>query len=383
MRIAYEASRVSAIAKSIFRVALKPFSVVTTVFVQIVPEYPPKIGGVGSYAAQLAQAFQDYGESLHTIVTHNHHSLKSTDTVSRLISPTKEELQNKLEELGASSVLLHFSGYGYARWGLCHWLVESLSTWKQKRNDSKLITLFHEVYAVGPIWRASFWTSHPQQEIARKLASLSDAAFVTSQGGYERLKPLHPELSLEVLPVFSTVGEPEEVAPLQSREGIAVVFGGAGQRDRTYRALEHQTDNLVAGFKILAIKEVIDIGPGDCAPKHVAGFPIRTLGTLANETISDWLKRTRVGLSTYPLHMITKSTIWAAYFAHGLLTVNVSSVGYLPHDLAEKREFVDIQRFGNGNFDAQTVAFSGFVWYQSHSLLITTRRLLYKLYEHS
>lgn len=350
-----------------------------TVLVQVVPEYPPKIGGVGSYAAKLAQSFQDFGESLHTIVTHNHHSWEPTDTVSRLTSPTKEELQNRLEELGATSVLLHFSGYGYARWGLCYWLVESLAAWKQKKNNHKLITIFHEVYANGPIWRASFWTAPPQQQIARSLARLSDAAFVTSKGGYERLKPLYSELPVEILPVFSNVGEPRTVSSLRDREDIAVVFGGVGRRNRTYRALENQTDDLVSGFNNLAIKEVIDIGPGNCAPKEVAGFPVQSLGTLADEIISDWLKRTRVGLSAYPLPMIAKSTIWAAYFAHGLLTVNVSSVSYLSSDLDEGQEFVGFQRFGNGNFDAQTVASSGFVWYQSHSLYTTIKQLIYRL----
>lgn len=345
--------------------------------VQIVPEYPPKIGGVSSYAAKLAWSFQDFGESLNTIVTHNHHPGGSTDIVSRLIFPTKEELQKKLEELGPTLVLLHFSGYGYARWGLCHWLVESLSAWKHKNNDRKLITLFHEVYAIGPVWRASFWTSPPQRQIAKNLARLSTAAFVTSQGGYERLKPLYPELSLEILPVFSNVGEPEEVAPLHSREDIAVVFGSAGRRGHTYRILENQTGDLVAGFNNLAIKEVIDIGPGDCAPKHLAGFPVRTLGILADETISDWLKRTRVGLSAYPLHMITKSTIWAAYFAHGLLAVNVGCVDCLPGDLDEEQKFVDLRHFGNDNFDAQVVASAGFSWYQHHGLSATMKRLVW------
>ncbi len=347
----------------------------TTVRVQIVPEYPPKIGGVSSYAAKLACSFQAFAEPLHTIVTCNYHHWESTDTVSRLASPTKEEILKKLEELGSRSVLLHFSGYGYARWGLCYWLVESLSAWKKNKNDCKLITLFHEVYATGPIWRASFWTSPPQRQIAKKIARLSNTAFVTSQGGYERLKPLHPELPVEVLPVFSNVGEPKEIISLHLREGIAVVFGGAGRRSSTYRALESQTDDLVAGFKQLSIKEVIDIGPGNCAPEYLSGFPVHTLGTLADEIIFDWLQRARVGLSAYPLPMMTKSSIWAAYFAHGLLAVNVSGVGRLPGDLAEGREFIDLHRFGNGNLNAQAIASAGFLWYQHHRLSITTNRL--------
>jgi hypothetical protein len=346
------------------------------VFVQIVPEYPPQVGGVSSYAAKVADGFQNHEKTIHTIVTHNEHSLRSTDMLSRLSIPTKEKLQNKLEELQTTCVLLHFSGYGYARWGLCYWLVDSLFWWKQRKKNRKLITLFHEVYASGPIWRASFWTSPYQQQIAKGLARLSDVAFVTSQGGYNKLKLLLPELSLEILPVFSNVGEPAKVLSLSHREGIAVVFGGAGRRSSTYRVLANQTSDLIAGFNKLGIHKVIDIGPGDCSPKEIAGFPIHVLGTLSEETISDKLQYARVGLLAYPLHMLTKSGILAAYWAHGLLTVNVSSVGNLPNDLKEGREFLNLKRFGNGNFEAQNIASSGFLHYQHHRSSTIVQRLM-------
>jgi hypothetical protein len=55
-------------------------------------------------------------------------------------------------------VLLHFSGYGYARRGLCRWLVDGLTRWKAAGAQRRVVTMFHEVYASGPIWRSSFWT---------------------------------------------------------------------------------------------------------------------------------------------------------------------------------------------------------------------------------
>lgn len=350
--------------------------------VQITPEYPPKIGGVGSYAANITQSFQYRGELLHTIVTNNHHDVEPSNKVYKLISSTGQELQRSLEDLGSTSVLLHFSGYGYARWGLCYWLVKGLREWKKDRKDRRIVTIFHEVYATGLIWRASFWTSPPQQQIARDLAKLSDMAFVTSQGGYEMLKPLYPELSLEILPVFSNIGEPDEVIPLNHREGIAVVFGGTGQRDQTYRVLKHHTDALMSGFEKLAITEIIDIGPGHCAPKQLAGFPVRTLGILSAETVSNWLKCVRIAILNYPLSMITKSTIFAAYLAHGVLTVNTSCVGHIPKDLVEGREFVNLYHFSKGAFDAQTIASNGFVWYQLHNLSKITDQLRDSLVKH-
>jgi hypothetical protein len=351
----------------------------STKLVQVVSQYPPQVGGISDYAAKLAQAFETSGQPLHTIVTSDRCTPDSSKKVTVLRSATGSELLRAIEQLEATAVLLHFSGYGFARWGLCYWLVEGLRAWKQGGTNRKCVIIFHEVYATGPIWRASFWTSFPQKQIATDLAQLSDAAFVTSQGGYAQLKPLHSDLSLEILPVFSNVGEPPEMLPLSSRDGIAVVFGGAGRRDRAYKSLAKQTDDLVAGFTQLGITEIIDIGPGNSAPKNVADFPVCALDLLSEEVISGWLQRTRLGVADYPLDKITKSGILAAYFAHGLLTVNTSCIGRLPDDLVEGREFINLQRFNKGGFDAQSVASSGFTWYQSHRLSTATKRLIHKL----
>jgi len=344
--------------------------------VQITPEYPPKIGGISDYAVKVAGAFTESGCPLHTIVTNPDYHKRPTNLVLPLTAPSSKLLQKALEQLEARSVLLHFSGYGYAHWGLCYWLVKGLRDWKKEGHDRKLVILFHEVYATGPIWRASFWTSLPQQQIAKNLAQLSDTAIVTSQGGYERLKFLHPQLQPEIVPVFSTVGEPDNVLPISQRKPIAVIFGGAGRRSRTYRALAKQPSSVITGFKQLGITELIDIGPGDCAPQELVGFPVRTLGTLPEATVSDWLNLGRVGLFDYPQHMITKSTIASAYFAHGLLTVNTSATGILPKDLVEGREFVSLERFGSGCLDAQAVASAGFAWYRPHCISNVTRRIV-------
>ena len=340
--------------------------------VQIVPEYPPKIGGVSSYAAKLACSFQAFAEPLHTIVTCNNHALESTDTVSRLASPTKEEILKKLEELGTTSVLLHFSGYGYARWGLCHWLVESLSIWKQKRNDRKLITLFHEVYATGPVWRASFWTTHPQRQIARNLARLSDAAFVTSQGGYERLKPLHPELPVEVLPVFSNVGEPETIIPLANRNRTLLIFGGINSRLRVYRNYQAV---ILQACRQLNIERIIDIGPtkGLELPS-LPNINIEVLGEQPARQVSHHLSNTLAGLIDYPPDYLAKSSIFAAYCAHGVLPINTRFTGVNTDGLEVQKHYwvPAIAKDSVSSLRAQAIADMAHGWYKTHNMAIQT-----------
>lgn len=338
-------------------------------FYQITPAYPPSISGVGDYSALLVNSFREAGYEISTVVTSTEGNLKSSEEVIPLDKPEASALAQLLAS--SKGVLLHFSGYGYAHRGLCRWLVDGLQLWKQSRQERQLITIFHEVYATGPIWRASFWTAGSQRRIARDLARLSDSAFVTSQAGYERLHVLHPALPLQILPVFSNVGEPQVVAPIAERDSFAVVFGGSGKRTRVYKALAQQTSPTEAGFKRLHISEVIDIGPGACAPQSLAGLPVRKLGSLPPQEVSTWLSRARIGLIDYPLHVITKSGIAAAYFAHALLVVNTSRIGCLPDGLIEGREFISLKQFREGFFEPQLVTTNGWTWYQPHNLKAT------------
>jgi len=342
--------------------------------IQITPMFPPQVSGVGDYASLLASSFGMNGYELVTVVSSFQDNLNPAEGV---ISFNQFEATVLAQLLASSeSVLLHFSGYGYARRGLCGWLVDGLQRWKQSHTERRLITIFHEVYANGPIWRSSFWTAASQQRIARDLAHLSEFAFATSQASYERLKSLNPALLLQILPVFSTVGELEVVCPLQNREGLAVVFGGSGKRTAVYAALAQQPSDLEAGFKKLDISEVIDIGPGVCAPQSLAGRPVRSLGSLSSQEISLWLSRARIGLIDYPMHVLTKSTIAAAYFTHAMLVVNTSRSGYLPEGLQKGREFISLKQISKGSFDPQSVATNGWIWYQPHNLKATVSNII-------
>ena len=335
--------------------------------VQITPAYPPAVSGVGDYAALLARAASVREGRMRTLV-----AAEAADGAEALRDRSADAL---VAALGAADrVLLHYSGYGYARWALCWWLVEGLRRWKHGAPDRRLVTLFHEVYATGPIWRTSFWTARPQRRIVQALAQLTYAGFVTSQGGYERLRPLRPDLPLEILPVFSNVGEPAEVAQLAGRAARAVVFGGPVRRERAYAAASRNTAALAAGFDRLGVEEIIDIGPGAVAAPSLAGRPVRVLGVLPPREVSAWLSDARLGLIDYPWHVMTKSGIAAAYFAHGTLAVNTNRLGRLPDDLVEGQEFVTPQVMRETS-DFQEVADAGRAWYAPHGLQETVRRL--------
>jgi hypothetical protein len=130
-----------------------------------------------------------------------------------------------LEAGSSQTVLLHFSGYGYASSGLCWWLVDGVRRWKAGGSARRLVTIFHEVHATWLPWRRSLLTALPQRRIARDLAAMSDAALTTSQTYAEKLRGWRRDLRVTVTPVFSNVGEFTAAPPLHTRGPFGVVFG--------------------------------------------------------------------------------------------------------------------------------------------------------------
>ena len=272
-------------------------------------------------------------------------------------------------------VLLHFSGYGYARRGLCRWLVDGLNRWKVSTGNRRLVTMFHEVYAAGPVWRMSFWTAVPQKRIARDLAFLSDAHFVSSAGGQSQLTQLAPGLNAELLPVFSNVGEPDAPAPLCERMGRAVVFGGGVQRQKVYKMLQRVEPELAQRLNVLGIVEIVDIGPHTRVPGRIAGCNVKPMGALPGREVSAILARAQFGFIDYAGHVFTKSGIAAAYFAHRVLVVNASPAGGLPADLREGEHFAGFATFMRGACDIQQVADAGWARYRLHGISATINKL--------
>lgn len=263
--------------------------------IQIVPRLPPPVEGVGSHAQALAGALAAHGIE--------------TRFVTGGAVPDPDE---------KGPVLLHYANYGYHRRGCPARLVDGLVRWRQRGAGRRLITLFHEVWATGPPWRSSFWLAPRQRQLAATLARLS-AGMVTSLDLYARMvRPWAGERPVRVTPVFSTVGEPAAVPPCAGRTPRLVVFGGAGVRSRAWG---RELPALAAACRELEIEEVLDVGPPTPVPDRIGTVPVRALGVLPAEEAGARLLEARAGFLSYPPPFLPKSTIFAAYCAHGLAPV--------------------------------------------------------------
>ncbi len=344
--------------------------------VQITPCYPPMISGVGDYAAVLSEQVAHLGGNLYTVVAGKDRIIPPI-SAKNVIFTDRQGLAKVLQP--AATVLLHFSGYGYQQHGLCDWLVDVVQDWRSGPEQRRLVTMFHEVYASGPIWRRSYWTSGGQRRIASRLAHLSDACLVSSHGGRDRLREIAPTMPTELLPIFSNVGEVQHPLSLQDRDPVAVVFGTVGRRKGVYDALRRLGSNGYEHLRALGIHKIIDIGAGDAVGEPSFSMELARLGRLDAKDLTAVLASSRFGLLDYPDLAICKSGVLAAYLAHGMLAVNTRrfqahmNEPLLGTAYLELTDRADTQR-------QQKIASYGHDWYQGHTVSETARRIFSILY---
>jgi hypothetical protein len=353
---------------------MHPFAHITA----IVPRLPPAVDGVGDYGLNLAlQLRQDFGLVTDFIVGDSDWAgVTSVEgfAVTQVQVQSAAILLDLLPSKSHSSatVLLHYVGYGYAKRGCPVWLINGLEQWRRGTGTKRLVIMFHEIYASGPVWTSTFWTSPLQKDLARRLACLSDYCLTSKQGYAEMLHQLSQGKHTEIpaLPVFSNVGEPEQLPPLIERPRRLVVFGGQGPRSRVYRRSRLALERTC---RELAIEEIIDVGPSvGFEIEPVNGTPVVCLGVKSAQDISSLLLSSVAGFFDYHIEFLAKSTIFAAYCAHKLLPVGVFYEGENVDGLQVGKHYwlADQHQQTMSLSAGQLVADSAYAWYQTHQMTV-------------
>lgn len=337
---------------------------------QIIPQLPPAIDGIGDYALNLAcQLRQEFNIQTHFIVGNprwNGASVIDGFPVSRINDRSGDDLLSLLSGDRSSTILLHYVGYGYAQRGCPTWLVKGLQRWKASFPKRLLLTMFHEIYAGGcPPWTSAFWLAPLQKSLAGSIAELSDRCITSKQLYAEIIATISRGKHQQVpfLPVFSNIGEPNQVVPLLERQRRLVVFGGVANRAKVYR--ESQTV-LEYVCQRLNIEEIWDIGnPTGVNLSSITKVPILEIGQQPAQKVSDILANSVAAFSDYNPDFLAKSTIFAAYCAHGLLPINVKGSKSVVDGIeAGKHYWVPNSQV----LEMQAIADHAYSWYQNHNL---------------
>lgn len=347
--------------------------------IQVVPMLPPAIDGLGDYALNLArQLRREFNQETHFLVGNpNWQGKREIEgfPISVLPHRSRGAVLSSLNEISASPapVLLHYVGYGYAKRGCPVWLIDGLQRWRTTGVNRFLVTMFHELYAFGPPWTSSFWLSPLQKNLAMRLARLSDRILTSRQDYAKSLYDLSSGKHTEIptLPVFSNIGEPDQVSSLAQRERRIVVFGSPSNRGRVYR---ESWDELQLTCELLGIEEIWDIGAKtNLNLSTVNGVPIVEQGERSAAEISGFLLKSLAAFFNYTPEFLAKSTIYAAYCAHGLLPVSHVGSPFPVDGIIEGKHFWTPQHKTDGlkSLESlQAIADQAHAWYQTHNLSV-------------
>ncbi|WP_310426779.1 glycosyltransferase family 1 protein [Chamaesiphon sp. VAR_48_metabat_135_sub] len=350
----------------------------------IVPRLPPAIDGVGDYAHLLSKALADrHGILTKFIACDPLKPIASEQgdlSAIQLPQRSRDSLLTILTRSGhIDTILLHYVGYGYARRGCPLWLVAALSKWKAAKSSRRLVIMFHEVYATSDRpWSSQFWTSPIQRQIAQDLADLGDIVITSNQLFANLIQELtnKHDGKIDILPIFSNVGENRSPLPLTERQPWLVTFGNSSLRQSIYT---DSLDRLTRVCQQLDLRKIYDIGHNSSTiVRPVPGVKIHAMGTLSTAEISQIFSCAQVGFINYSIPYLAKSGIFAAYCAHQMLSVfddrnlgvNIDGLEYNKHYLAIPGSdgIIDVNL-------AQTIANNAYQWYSQHSLRRVASRI--------
>ena len=341
---------------------------------QVVPNLPPSIGGIGDYALNLArQLRQDFQIVSHFIVGNPRWSgVREIDRfpVTQLDRRSRHSLLSVLDR--NVPVFLNYEGYGYAKRGNPQWLIAGLQQWRRVSNQP-LITMFHEIYPYHyrPPWTSSFWLSPWQKKLVAQLFKISDRAITSKQSYATLLQNLSCKKNQEILilPVFCNIGEPENILPLEQRRRRLIVFGHYNSRALVY---QHHLATLEKVCQVLDIRDIYDIGvPIGLQLPKVNNIIVTEMGITPAKTVAELMLDAVAGfLSFISPEYLAKSTIFASYCAYGVIPIITGKASDATDGLEGDRHYF----LANRNLSAltlergQNIANCAREWYSHHNL---------------
>lgn len=266
-----------------------------------------------------------------------------------------------------SALLLHYVGYGYAKRGAPLWLARAFARAGGERS-LRLGVFFHELYATGRPWQSSFWLSGLQKHIVTRIAGDCHAALLTREANRQWLEATGAlaDKPVSVLPVSSNVGEPAQVQPFHERPAALAVWGSAQARATVYGRLWAR---VAGACRQLGVPKIVDIGAPVTLPADGA-VTIEARGRLPAAALSRALLEARFGLLAYPASSLAKSSIFAAYAAHGIVPVVIDDARTPDMDgLVAGRNFL---RFSPQGIESSGASHEGIArlardWYAGHT----------------
>lgn len=333
----------------------------------LVPKLRPLECGIGDYASRITQAWKDSEGPQGRFAVASEAWTPGQEGAWPLSHRDTGALSALWPSTGGTALLLHYSGYGYAKRGAPVWLLRALREFRTRFPQVSVTGMFHELFAFGPPTTSAFWLSPLQRWVTASISRLCDqivtnraesATWLNRQNGVRGLQA-------HVMPVVSNLGENAAAAAPSARANELVLFG---YQARSWPGGVEGLRNVLDDLKPA---RVVVLGKSTDLPESaLQGHPVEKTGWLSPQAASEILSRARYGYLAYHPGYLGKSGILAAYLAHGVVPVLAGSTGVLSEglecsthllpadDLSAKKDIAKLD----------AVASAGREWYSGHDL---------------
>lgn len=339
--------------------------------IQLIPKLQTYGDGIGDYSLKLAEEllkkhgiftqFLGYDRQIQTVTEIK--NFPATVIVDRTPKTFLSLLPKKFD-----GIILHYNFVSAVDIAL--WLLKALQAAK-KIYRFKLVIMFHELTLTEIV--TPFKIFHPLHFYAAQgIAKIADS-ILTNNASSQKILATWIKQPVNCIPVISSVGEPETVPVLQKRDRHIIVFGSVYTRPQVYQKFRQ---DLIRSCQILQIKKIYDVGsPLKLKLSQWRGVEMVEMGIQPPEVISQLMMNCWAGFFDYSSFpgKLGKSTIFAAYCAHGLIPI---SSRYNPCEADQiylnKHYVVADKQFENFNLaQLQAIANNARKWYSTHTVAQT------------
>ncbi|MEQ8385846.1 MAG: hypothetical protein RH949_26160 [Coleofasciculus sp. A1-SPW-01] len=354
--------------------------------IQLITRHPSFPGGINQYSLILAEQLWNR----HNIFTHflgysdlenpkieSHevtvNGFPSTNLFYKESTDILEVFSSLLTE-GVEAIIFHYIPKA-------SWLLKCLHFLKKKYRF-QLVVMFHDgIYVPRGIKknisyeiRQFLRKDNSPNSSARELTKIADTILTTTYR-YQMIISKWVKYPVICIPIYSTIGEPQSTPPLVKRSRRMIVFGKPYLRKRVY---EKAINQLVESCYKLEIKEINDIGPlRDSAcevilPK-LSGIDVVEIGEESSVKISQIMLTSLAGFIDYDPSYLSKSSVLAAYCAHGLIPLCSRYTESASDGLELNQNYLCCHKFDKLDCSQlQYIADSATAWYRNHDIKTTT-----------
>ncbi|MDP9004042.1 MAG: hypothetical protein M3N12_04550 [Verrucomicrobiota bacterium] len=286
-----------------------------------------------------------------------------------------EALTTALRRAGAASIILHYAGRAYQRFGCPTWLPGALRKWKTEFPGGRLTVFFHEVPGETPRLSRHFLLGKINSRIIRQLSALADVVVTNTEHHADVLRKLSGRDDVHRLPVGSNI----EVAnsPRETRvETEFMIFGLPFGRWQTLQSFgpeirRWRESGVLTKLHLVGPDDDKLATEGNSMLEDLSDIVVRH-GMLPEFEVSRWLAHAWFALTNVSVATWSKSGAFMACAAHGCAVVIKQERTEIPLCYAVAAK--EVGHVSAAEINARTAALRN--WYHENAdWSVTARRL--------